>query len=247
MAGRGPALTQMRLSPSFWLGLVCVLIVACCVADVFRPMGLVAPAATAVTALIIGRVPLRGVLLRLAPLVSFCVIALVLVLLVPVVEGSAALMLPGWSRPISRQGVEFIVDIAAKAALIVLLVTGSAARMGERDLLEGLLGLRLPSKLVSLLYLVVRQLHSVREETGRLIRGRDARGRPGGLAAVRVAGAMAQVLLVRLARRAETQAMALASRGFEGRITLGDWRALTPSELLMLILIGAFTLWMTAI
>ena len=60
----------------------------------------------------------------------------------------------------------------------------------NRELLEGLIALRIPRRTASLCYLIVRSISSVSEETRRLMRARDSRGRPKGLRAVRVAGAM---------------------------------------------------------
>lgn len=234
-----------RLSPGFWLGLLCVLIGVYCALDLARPAGVAVAAVISLAATAVARVRLRTLLLRLAPLLSFCVFALLLALLVPVREGMASVQVPLWGRPVAAQSLTFVTSICVRSVLIVIVATALSVRLSERGFLVGLTGLRLPAKLVGLLYLTVRGLHTVGGETRRLLRGLDSRGRARGLRAVRVAGAMAQVLLVRLGRRAETQALALVARGFEGRIAISRRRSVSPAELLVLAAAAASLIWIT--
>ena len=208
-------------------------------------MGLGVLGLLAVLAMAFGRAPARLYVVRLSPVALFAVTGLLVIVLVPAPEGAAVARLPlvEWSVP--RQGADFVAALVVKSGLVVLFVTALASRLGERDLLEGLTGLRLPAKLVGLCYMTVRGLHLVNGEVRRLVRGRDARGRPSGMRAVRVASAMTGVLMVRLARRAEIQALALAARGFEGRIALCEPRSLSPLELGLMILVGVVLICLT--
>jgi len=223
-------------SPSFRLGLVIVLTLAVCLCDLSRPFAVGALAAVSVGAVLVARVPAHVLLLRVLPLFSFGLVGLALLLLAPVGEGVATVPLPLWSRPVPEQGARFLASLAVKSTLVVLVVTAFAVRLSERDFLTALTGWHLPPKVVGLCYSTVHSLHVVRHEILRLLRARDARGRPRGLRAVRTAAAIAQVLLIRLGRRAETQAFALCARGYQGRIALSEWRGLSWSEVLALAL-----------
>jgi len=92
---------------------------------------------------------------------------------------------------------------------------------------------------------MLRALDSIAAELRRLIRARDARGAVGGMRAVKVAAAMAQVLIIRLARRAETQAFALCARGYAGRIPLSHYRSITLFEGIALIISLVALAWLT--
>jgi energy-coupling factor transporter transmembrane protein EcfT len=63
----------------------------------------------------------------------------------------------------------------------------------------------------------------------------------------RVAAAMTQMLIIRLGLRAETQAFALCARGYDGRLTITDFRCLTLQEAVTLGLAAAILLWMTTL
>lgn len=223
------------ISPSFKLGLLLVLVIACCAADLSRIIGPSVLATIALLAALLSRLPLRLLLTRLLPLISFSVIGLALLIFAPLGPGTATIELPYWGREVSKYTFDFLLAIGVKSTLIVVMISAFAQTMTERDVLAGLTGLRLPAKVVALCYMMLRGLHSVRDEVLRLARGRDARGKPRGIRAIKVAGAMTQVLMVRLARRAEVQALALASRGFDGRLALSEWQPLSAPQLLALI------------
>jgi energy-coupling factor transporter transmembrane protein EcfT len=208
------------LSPAFRLALFVVLLLACCVVSLRCPVGVAFVGVVALGSAVAARVPLRTLLLRLTPLLSFAVLAGALLLIVPVSQSTPTVPFPLLGRPVPRAGVDFVLALAVKSALIVAVATAFARWVTERDLLAGLLGLRVPGRLAALLYLIVRSLHDVRDETLRLMRGRDSRGKPHGLRAIRVAAAMAQVLLIRLGQRADLRAAALVSRGFRNRLPL---------------------------
>jgi len=177
-------------------------------------------ALVAASSAVAARVRLRVLLLRLTPLLSFAVVTSALLLVAPTPPGTPTtrVLLTGQSVP--QVGVEFILGLMVKSVLVVVLASAFTRWLSERDLLAGLIGLRVPATVAALLYLMVRSLRDVRNEAGRLLRARDARGTPRGVRAVRVAAAMAQVLLIRLGQRADLRAAGLVSRGFDGRFRL---------------------------
>ncbi len=229
-----PTGTQASLSPSFWLGLFALMVVAVSVCDYANPAHIgVLSTLTLVAVAAVGAPLVR--LRRLLPLVSFGIGCYLLLLVVPLEPGQPAVALWGDRLNMPLQGVEFLTAILVKSLLIVLLATALGEHLDMRGLLAGLNGLRLPPKAVSLIYLMVRSVGTLRDEVLRLIRARNARGGASGWRAVRVAGAMAHVLLVRIGRRAEWQAFALCSRGYAGRLAITGWRTLSLAELLLLV------------
>lgn len=231
-----------RASPSFWLGLLAVLLAAICACDLARAPAVAGLAAASLVALVAARVRPPLVLVRLVPLLSFGVVALALILVLPAPEEAATITL--LSRRVPEQGVRFLSAVVIKSALLVLMATAFAERLSERDVLTGLTGWRLPAKVVSLCYLTLRSLHTVRDELLRLLRARDARGAPRGLRAVTTAGDVAQMLLVRLGRRAETQALALCARGYRGRLVVCDDGAPSWPEAVALTCVALGLLWL---
>ena len=229
-----PTGTQASLSPSFWLGLFVLLVVAVSVCDYANPAQIGVLSTLTLVALAAVGAPLVS-LRRLLPLVSFGIGCYLLLLVVPLEPGQPAVALWGDRLNMPLQGVEFLTAILVKSVLIVLLATSLGELLDMRGLLAGLNGLRLPPKVVSLVYLMAKSIGTLRDEVLRLVRARDARGSATGWRAMRVAGAMAQVLLVRIGRRAEWQAFALCSRGYAGRLAITAWRTLSLPELLLLL------------
>lgn len=191
------------------------------------------------------RSPWRTLLRRLIPLLSCGLIALALLLIAPVEPATPTVLLPFWSRPVSAHAYAFVLALWIKSGLIVLWLTAAGQALSERDLLEGLLAWRLPARVTALTYLMIRGLHTVQAEVRQLTRARDARGRPRGLYALKVAAAMSQTLLVRLGRRAETQGLALAARGFDGHFALLEVRPLQAAHVVGLVTLTGMLLWLT--
>jgi len=239
-----PQLRDTILSPAFWLALLAVLIAACAVVNVGRLLALAALAAITLSAWLLTRTPLRR-LNRLLPIISFALFCFLLLLIIPIDAETETIQLPLWGREVPHHGTWFILALLIKSTLIVLLTTAFAERLSQRDLLAGLTALHLPAKLVSLCYLMLRGLDSIAAELRRMMRARDARGAVGGMRAVKVAAAMAQVLIIRLARRAETQAFALCARGYAGRIPLSHYRSITLFEGIALIISLVALAWLT--
>lgn len=220
-----------------------MLVLAICVAPLSSPRTVVVLSLLVVCLPVVTRLPLGRLARQLMPLVTFVALAAVLLLIVPVPEEAGRNAVLIWGSRLPASGVQFLVALAAKSVVVMTVSLSLTHRLGEREVLEGLIALRVPGRTASLCYLIVRSISGVSEETRRLIRGRDSRGKPRGLRAVRVAGAMSQVLMVRLARRADTQAMALASRGFTGRFPLLDVRMVRWTEALALLALTAVLVW----
>ncbi len=232
------------VSPAFHLGLMAVGLVACVAADVRHAGGPAAVLLLSLSAAFAWRVPLRTLVRPLLPLLSCGLIAAALLLAAPVAPSAPVWTPPGWGRPVAAASAAFLLALWVKSGLVVLWFAVLGHGLTGRDLLEGLIALRLPHRVTVLVYLMVSGLAAARDDIRRLMRARAARGRPHGLYALRVAAAMSGTLLVRLGRRAETQALALASRGFRGSLALLDVRPLQPAHALTLIVTTGVLLWL---
>jgi len=225
------ATSSPLVSPACHLLLLAAGLVVIAALPTGRPFGPLLMLALCLAAAVAWRVPAETLLRRALPLASCGLIALTLLLVAPVEPTAPTVLLPHWSRPVSAQATGFLLGQA----------------LSERDLLEGLLALHLPARVTNVTYLVVRGLHTVRGEVRQLARARDARGRPRGRYALQVAAAMSQMLLVRLGRRAETQGLALAARGFTGRLALLQVRPLRAAHAVGLFALMGMLLWLTRI
>jgi energy-coupling factor transporter transmembrane protein EcfT len=177
-------------------------------------------------------------LYRLLPLVSVGLLALLVILLSqPAALGTPALWL-------GVPEVYWLANILLKSALVVLLMSGPATYFTQRQWLEAFQGLYLPGGLVALLYLMLRNLSHLREEAGRLLRARDARGGGGGgYRGLVTAAGMSQTWLTRLGLRADTQALALCARNFHGALPDLGGRRLRLAEGLLILLLGGGLAW----
>lgn len=231
-------------SPGFALALLVVIVAVVCAAPIGSPRTVAVLALLTVALPVATRLSPRRLARRLAPLAGFMAMAALLSLIMPVPEEADRTTVRVLGRDLPASGVQFVAALALKSVVVLAVSLSLTHGLRERELLEGLIALRIPRRTASLCYLIVRSISSVSEETRRLMRARDSRGRPKGLRAVRVAGAMSGVLMVRLARRADTQAMALASRGFTGRFPLLDVRFLGWTEGAALLVVAAALAWL---
>ncbi len=234
-----------KLSPSLLVGLLCVALLGACLASPSHPQGLCTMGLLAACALVWSRARLREVLVSALPLISFGLFALLLLFLAPVGDGVRTVPVPLLQRSVSAQALQFLGAIWTKSVLVVAFTLSFARKLSERDLLEGLLGLRVPHRITALCTLMLRSVKSVRGEILRIIRAQKSRGMPRGLRAVRVAAAIVQVLLIRLGRRAELQALALVSRGYRGQLGLLDVRAVSPLQAVALVAGAVIVTWVT--
>lgn len=232
-------------SPGFQLGLLAVALLASVVTDLSHPRGLALLSLLALVALVATPLATRAFARRLVPLVSFGVVALGLLLLAPRPAGTETVLLPPWHLPVPASGLHFVMGLWAKSILVLAWVTVFAQRLSERDLLEGLTSLSLPPRLVALCYLMVRNVRGVGAEVRRLARAAEARGRPRGWRALTVAASMASILVIRLGRRADAQALAMVSRGFAGGLPLLDCRPVRAGHMLALASVGGVLVCLT--
>jgi cobalt/nickel transport system permease protein len=148
-----------------------------------------------------GRVPVRGLVLRLVVEVPF--VAFVVVL--PVVAGHEGLLLAG--------------AIAAKATLVVLATGVLSATTRAPEILAGLERLHVPPTFTAIGALAVRYLQVVLDElrrvnTARVARGHDARW----LWQARAVAQSTGTLAVRCLNRGERVHGAMLARGWDGRM-----------------------------
>lgn len=233
------------VSPAFHLGLLACGLVVCAVLDTTHGAGPIAMLGLGLCGMAVLRAPVLTLVHRLLPLGSCGLVAVALLLLAPADPGAPVVVLPLWGRYVPAQSAGFVLSLWVKSGLIVLWLTAFAHALSERDLLEGLMAWRLPPRVTALTYLMVRGLKAVGEDVQRLSRAREARGRPRGLYALRVAASTSQTLLLRLGRRAETQGLALAARGFRGSLELLDVRPLRFAHGLALALLTGALIWVT--
>ena len=232
-----------RLAPGLRLGVACALVGAICATRLDRPVGLLGMTIATLVVCALARLPVRAALARLAPLLWFVLMGLGLLVILPMPSGTPSRSVPVVHLCVSESGLFLVANVAVKSSLVVLAVAAIAVGLSQRELLEGLVSLGMPARFRSLSYLMVRELEGIRGEVRRMAQARDARGRPRRLRAVRVAAAMAQVLIVRLGRRSEAQAFALVARGFSGRLSLLEPRRLNAAEWSVLAFCGALLLW----
>lgn len=233
------------VSPSLVLGLAAVLSAASVAAEVTHPRGVALLYGLAIVALVLIPGALRQFLRRLPPLLSFAVCGVVLLLAAPIEPATPVVTLPWLARPVSATTAHFLLSLGVKSLLVVVWATATSVLLSERDLLEGLIGLRIPPRVTALCYLMVAHLRTVRSEIARLLRARDARGAPRGVRTLTVVTAITQTLLIRLGRRAETQGLALAARGFCGHLPLVQARPLSLTAALSLLAGGVLLVWLT--
>jgi cobalt/nickel transport system permease protein len=148
-----------------------------------------------------GRVPVRGLLVRLVVEIPF----LAFVVLLPLVAGSAGLALAG--------------AIVGKATLVVLATGVLSATTPAPEIIMGLERLRVPPAFTAIGALAVRYLVLVLDElrrinTARIARGDDTRW----LWQARAVAQSTGTLAVRCIDRGERVHVAMLARGWDGRM-----------------------------
>jgi energy-coupling factor transporter transmembrane protein EcfT len=230
-----------RIGPAARGILALLWLAAACVASVTRPVGLIATAVVAAALFATAKASLRAAALRMVGVASFTVIALAGLALLPAEPGARAIpVVGGVSMP--AEGLVFVIDIALRAALLIVFVGVLARVFAPRELLLALNGLPLPATPRCLVYLSATSLGGLRQDLHRLFRARRARGRITRWQAVRSSMGMLGVLIVRAGRAAERRAFALEARGFEDRFPALDDRGPRAGELLLAGLIGGVPL-----
>ncbi len=224
------------LTPSFRLAALLLAACASATADVLSPGAGGSLAVLAAVGLLATPGAVCDFGKRLAALALFGVVGLGLVLLAPAPSAEPASEILGLR--VSDHALRFHAALWLRCALIVAWGAVLGRGLGERNLLAALGGLPVPGRLASLCYLMVRSIGDVSRELQTVVRAARARGNPTGLRAVAASGSIAGSLVLRLSLRAETRAMALVARGFEGRLPSLERRPLRAREVLLLAVWG---------
>ncbi|MFO7299689.1 MAG: cobalt ECF transporter T component CbiQ [Actinomycetes bacterium] len=176
-------------------------------------------------ALAVGRITPKFFFLRLAGILPFVLLALI----VPFV-GSGERVDLGWVS-LSREGLWAAFGIAAKAVLgagaaIVLVGTTEVPAV-----LRGLRDLKVPAVLVAIAGFMVRYLELIAEELGRMRQAMTARGyEPRWLWQARPIAQAAGVTFVRAYERGERVHGAMLARGYDGEMPMLGHRSPTPAQ-----------------
>jgi cobalt/nickel transport system permease protein len=147
-----------------------------------------------------------------------------------------------WHISVTREGLELVGGILAKAWLSVLALILLTATTSMADLLKGLEKLKMPSIMVMLMSFMYRYLFVISDESARLRLARDSRSFGGGLRLhIRTMGHMAGALFLRSFERGERIYGAMLSRGFDGHSRSLDDLSFGASDILftMLMILAA--------
>ncbi|MFQ6097288.1 MAG: cobalt ECF transporter T component CbiQ [Armatimonadota bacterium] len=165
----------------------------------------------------VARVPIRWLLCRLAFLLPFLALVVVSLPFVPRDDAVRVYPVPHTHLTVSDAGLRALASVGSKALLSVLVMTLLAATTPLERTLTALQTLRVPTVFVTLISFMYRYLFVLVDEAQRMVRARDARGRPSSLRRrVGVAGSMVGALFVRSYERSERVATAMIARGFDG-------------------------------
>jgi cobalt/nickel transport system permease protein len=161
----------------------------------------------------LARVPASRVLPRMAVEIPFVVFAVLL----PFLGRPPTVEVLGLT--VSQPGLEAAWNILAKATLGVAASVLLAATTRSRDLLDGLVQLRVPPLLVEIASFMLRYVHVVGDEWRRMglaraARGFDAHGPRAWPTQARSAG----VLFIRSYERGERVHLAMQARGYQGQM-----------------------------
>ncbi len=170
-------------------------------------------AAVLLAVIAVSRVPLRHLLPRMVVEVPFVVFAV----LMPFVAHGPRTDLLGVS--VSEPGLVAGVALLVKGSIGVLASLTLAATTDPQDLLRGLQRLRMPDLLVQIMGFMIRYLHVVTAELGRMMtalrsRGCDPRSPRHWPVLARSLGA----LFIRSYERGERVHLAMLSRGYDGKL-----------------------------
>ena len=194
--------------------------------------------ALAVAALI-GRIPFRFILVRLAAVLPFVLFAF----LIPFVSSGERVEILGvW---MSRPGLWAAWGIIAKAGLGAGAGILLTAVTEVPEIIRGLRRLRVPAALVSIAGFMVRYLELIAEELGRMRIAMATRGWRGrGMRSVRPLAAAAGTMFVRSYERGERVHAAMLARGYTGEMPDIAGR---PTPLSHWLAAGVLPLWGAAV
>ncbi len=147
---------------------------------------------------------------------------------------SGAVLFQTGMLSISREGVELAVLISIKANAIAIMTISLLGTSSVIELAHAMLHLGLPSKLVTMFYLLYRYTGVIASEFERMNRMLQARGfSPStGMHTLKTYAYFSGMLFIKSYERAERVYHALLSRGFNGMFPLLTHFSLTPADLL---------------
>ena len=158
----------------------------------------------------------------------------------------AGFNLLGWQISVTRQGLEVLAVIMARAWLSIsaLILLTSTTRMV--DLLNGLDRLHLPRVLVMIVSFMYRYLFVLVDEAMRLKQARDNRNFGSGhiLRQISTVGRMAGTLFIRSYERGERVYAAMLSRGYNGKMPAVNTLAFTRADLFFGLVFGTAVIFM---
>jgi cobalt/nickel transport system permease protein len=197
---------------------------------------LIAALATAISLLMMSRLPIRRTLKRMAMMDSF--IIFMLVLLPFAMPGEP--MFSVFDFPASWQGLWKAIEIALTANAVILTLMVLVGTMEPVTLGHALHKLRCPEVLVHLLMFTIRYIEVLREEYLRLRGAMKIRGfRPGtNWHTYRSFGYLVGMMLVRAIERSERILGAMKCRGFSGQLILLQEFRMTRRDHRFAILLG---------
>lgn len=188
---------------------------------------------------IAGRLPYSNLLRKLVPINIFFIF---LWIFLPISFSSGTFSL-------SRSGLELAALITLKSNAIALMLLALLGTSSVSESCRGLLALRAPEKLVTLLLLTYTNLFRMKDEYERLSTAAKLRGFTPGktLAGYKAIAYLAAMLLVRSWQRSLRVHAAMRLRGFSGRYPLLELPPAVPYSpygvfFLLALCLGAFTL-----
>ena len=234
---RGPSPIH-RTSPG--LRVILATIYSFTVALMHAPAGLALALIPALALAVLGRLPARPLLKRLAAAGGLLVLVW---LLVPLTHDGDPVARLG-ILTVSRSGVQLCLQVTFKAIGILLIFSALVATISIATLGHTLNRLGMPSKLVQLLLLAYRYIFVIEQEYQRLFRAARMRNfRPASnLHTYRTYAYLAGMLFVRASERADRVHKAMKCRGFNGRFySLADYPP-TPWNAVLAGIVGLFNL-----
>ncbi|NKW91350.1 cobalt ECF transporter T component CbiQ [Rhodobacteraceae bacterium R_SAG9] len=197
---------------------------------------LIAALATAISLLMMSRLPIRRTLKRMAMMDSF--IIFMLVLLPFTMPGEPMFSVFGF--PASWQGLWKAIEIGLTANAVILTLMVLVGTMEPVTLGHALHKLRCPEVLVHLLMFTIRYIEVLREEYLRLRGAMKIRGfRPGtNWHTYRSFGYLVGMMLVRAIERSERILGAMKCRGFSGQLILLQEFRMTRRDHRFAVLLG---------
>jgi cobalt/nickel transport system permease protein len=225
-----------RLDPRWKLA--AIILAGLVVAAVHTPRAAAAALLGAAVLAVLGRLPWRWSVMRLAPVLLFVAVFAVPLIFFP---ADNAFVWKFGRATVSPSGAETALILLCKAAAIVLLAQVVLATAPLDATLKAAHALYVPGLLAQLALLSYRYLFVLAEELGRMriaLRVRGYRNRMN-VHSYRTIGVVTGALLVRGWERGERVGQAMRCRGFDGRFrSLSEFRT-TGADLLMFFAVSA--------